>query len=62
MLNNPDFPTRCWVQTRNRLFQGQLAYHADIDYSEKVDYMPGHEVDDGDVRAFLIDKALDGVM
>ena len=46
----------------DRLFRGQLAYHADIDYSEKVDYMPGHEVEDEVVRAFLIDKALDGVI
>jgi len=46
----------------DRLFRGQLAYHADIDYSEKVDYMLGHGTDDETVRAFLIDKALEGVL
>jgi len=46
----------------DRLFRGQLAYHADIDYSEKVAYMPGYEVEDETVRTFLIEKALDGVI
>jgi hypothetical protein len=45
-----------------RLFRGQLAYHADIDYSEEVDFMPGFAVGAEDVRAFLIDKALEGVV
>jgi hypothetical protein len=46
----------------DRLFRGQLAYHADIDYSEKVAYMPGHEVEEEAVKAYLIDKALEGVI
>jgi len=46
----------------DRLFRGQLAYHADIDYSEKVAYMPGHEVTDETVKTCLIDKALEGVI
>jgi hypothetical protein len=46
----------------DRLLRGQLAYHADIDYSEEVDYMPGFAVDAETVKAFLIDKALEGVM
>ena len=33
-----------------------------IDYSEKVDYMPGFKVDDEIVRQFLIEKALEGVI
>jgi hypothetical protein len=45
-----------------RLFRGQFAYHADIDYSETVDFMPGFAVGAEDVRAFLIDKALEGVV
>jgi len=45
-----------------KLFRSQLAYHADIDYSEKVDYMPGHEVDGETVKAQLIDRALEGVV
>jgi len=46
----------------DRLFGGQLAYYADIDYSEKVDYMSGYEVDDEIMRSCLIDKALEGVL
>jgi len=45
-----------------KLFRSQLSYHKDIDYSEEVDYMPGFEVDAETVRAFLIDKALEGVV
>ena len=45
-----------------KLFRSQLAYHADIDYSEKVAYMPGHEVEEEAVKAYLIDKALEGVI
>ena len=45
-----------------KLFRGQLAYHADIDYAEMVDFMPGFEVDAETVKAFLIDKALEGVV
>jgi len=46
----------------DRLFRGQLAYHADIDFSEEVDYMPGFAVDAETVKAALIDKALEGVV
>jgi len=46
----------------DRLFRGQLAYHKDMDYSEKVDYMPGHEMDAETVKAVLIAKALEGVI
>ena len=45
-----------------KLFRSQLAYHADIDYSEKVAYMPRHEVEPEAVKAYLIDKALEGVI
>jgi len=40
------------------LFRKQLAFHKDIDYSEPVEYMPGFEVDEQEVKDFLIDKAL----
>jgi hypothetical protein len=43
-----------------KLFRGQLAYHADIDYSEEVDFLPGFAVGTEDVRTFLIDRALEG--
>ncbi len=46
----------------DRLFRGQLAYHKDIDYTEAVDFMPGFAVDAETVKAFLIDKALEGVV
>jgi len=46
----------------DRLFRGQLAYHTDIDYSETVAYMSGHEVEAETVKAYLIDKALEGVI
>ena len=42
-----------------KLFREQLAFHKDIDYSEQVEYMPGFEVDDEAIKAFLIDKALE---
>jgi hypothetical protein len=41
-----------------KLFRLQLAFHKDIDYSEPVEYMPGFEVDDQEVKDFLIDKSL----
>jgi hypothetical protein len=46
----------------DRLFRGQLTYHADIDYAEAVEFMPGFEIDAETVKAFLIDKALEGVV
>ena len=45
-----------------KLFRSQLAYHKDIDYAEQVDYMPGFAVNDEEVRRFLVDKALEGVI
>ncbi len=30
----------------------------DIDYSEPVEYLPGFEVPDQEIKEFLIDKAL----
>jgi len=45
-----------------RLFREQLSFHKDIDYSEEVDYMPGFAVEAETVKAFLIDKALEGVV
>jgi hypothetical protein len=40
-----------------KLFKGQLAYFADIDYSEEVDFLPGFEVSEEEVKSFLIDIA-----
>jgi len=42
-----------------KLFRSQLAYHKDINYSERVEYMPGFEVNEEIIKAFLIEKALE---
>jgi len=41
-----------------KLFRLQLAFHEDIDHAEPVEYMPGFEVDEQEVKNFLIDKSL----
>jgi len=41
-----------------KLFRQQLAFHKDIDYSETVEFLPGFEMDEQEVKEFLIDKAL----
>ena len=42
-----------------KLFRGQLAFHKDINYSEPVEYLPGFEVDENEVKEFLIERALE---
>ncbi|GHT00605.1 hypothetical protein FACS189421_12830 [Bacteroidia bacterium] len=42
----------------SKLFRSQLAYHEDINYSESVEFLPGYEVGEEEVKAFLIDQAL----
>ena len=42
------------------LFKKQLSYFDDISYTEQVEYMPGFEVPDDDIKAFLIEAALTG--
>jgi len=44
-----------------KLFREQLAFHKDIDYSEPVEYMPGFNVSEQDVKDFLIDKSLQDI-
>jgi hypothetical protein len=44
-----------------KLFREQLAFHKDIDYSELVEYMPGFNVVEQDVKDFLIDKSLQDI-
>ena len=41
-----------------RLFREQLAFHKDIDYSEKVEYLITGP-DENEIKSFLIDKATD---
>jgi len=45
-----------------KLFREQLAFHEDIDYSESVEYMTGFNVDEQDVKKFLIDKSLQNIL
>jgi hypothetical protein len=47
------------AQFSEKLFREQLAFHKDIDYREEVEFMEGYRVDKGDIKAFLIEKALD---
>ena len=41
-----------------KLFREQLTYYKDLDYSEDVDYMPGFEVTDEEIKAFLTETAV----
>jgi hypothetical protein len=41
-----------------KLFRQQLAFHADIDYSEEVNYMTGFDVPGEEVKNFLSEKAI----
>ena len=43
-----------------KLFREQLAFHNDIDYSEQIEYMPGCEVPEKQIKDFLIDISLQG--
>lgn len=42
------------------LFYKQLCYFADIKYDEQVEFMPGFEVSEEEVKNFLTDAALTG--
>ena len=41
-----------------KLFRSQLAFHKDIDYSEPVEFLPGFEVGEQEMKDFLIEVAL----
>jgi hypothetical protein len=41
-----------------KLFRAQLAFHADINYSESVQYLPGFEVSEDEIKQFLIDVSI----
>ncbi len=43
-----------------KLFRGQLNYFVGVNYDEKVEFMPGFEVDEQRVKDFLTDAALTG--
>jgi hypothetical protein len=44
-----------------KLFKAQLSFHSDINYSEEVEYLPGYETPQDEIKAFLIDKALEEI-
>jgi hypothetical protein len=41
-----------------KLFRSQLAYHADINYSEEVEFLEGYSVNAEVVKDFLIEQSL----
>ena len=41
------------VEFNEKIFRSQLAYFRDIDYSEKIEFMPGYAVSDAAVRRAL---------
>lgn len=41
-----------------KLFREQLSYFKDIDYSEEIEYMPGFETSDEEIKRFLSDVSL----
>jgi hypothetical protein len=44
-----------------KLFREQMTFHEDIDYSEQVEYLPGFEVPDKEIKEFLINKSLENI-
>jgi len=40
-----------------KLFREQLAYHKDIDYCEEVEFMNSFEINEREIKEFLIDRA-----
>jgi len=44
-----------------KLFREQMSFHEDIDYSEPVEYLPGFEVSENQIKDFLINKSLENL-
>ena len=45
-----------------KLFRSQLAYHADIEHGEAVEFLPGFETGEEEVKSFLIEQALSRII
>jgi hypothetical protein len=45
-----------------KLFREQLSFHKDIDYSEPIEYLPGFEVTEQQIKDFLINKSLEAIL
>lgn len=41
-----------------KIFRGQLAYFADVNYLETIDYMPGFETEDKKIKKALVEYSL----
>ena len=41
------------AEFNEKLFRTQLGYFDDVDYTEQVEYMPGFEKNDEDIKSFL---------
>jgi hypothetical protein len=46
------------TQFSEKLLIQQLAYHKDIDYSEKVNFLNGYEIEADIIKKFLIELSL----
>jgi hypothetical protein len=44
-----------------KLFREQMSFHEDIDYSEPVEYLPGFEVTESEIKEYLINKSLENI-
>jgi hypothetical protein len=49
------------TQFSEKLFREQLAFHKDIDYREEVEFLPGHFVEEKEIRAFLVEQSLEQI-
>ena len=45
-----------------KLFRSQLVYYADIEHSEAVEFLPGFEIGEEEVKNFLTEQALSRIM
>lgn len=46
------------TEFNEKLFRTQLAYHDDIDYSEKVEFLPGYAESDQNIKKYLREISL----
>ena len=44
-----------------KLFREQMAFHEDIDYSELIEYLPGFEVHEKEIKEYLVNKSLENI-
>jgi len=44
-----------------KMFREQIAFHEDIDYSESIEYLPGYNTPEKEIKDFLISKSLENI-